>query len=189
LKYLIVGLGNIGEKYKYTRHNIGFLIIDKLANNFNLTFNSNKISYYAYFKLEEKNVFLIKPKTFMNLSGLAVDYWLKRESISLNNILVICDDYSLSFGTIRLRSKGQNAGHKGLESIDKLLNSNNYPRLRIGIKNDELINNLADFVLSEFNNQEKEKLPIIIDTAIKSILCFLIYGIDKAMNLYNKKIF
>ncbi|MCX7953912.1 MAG: aminoacyl-tRNA hydrolase [Bacteroidales bacterium] len=187
MKYLVVGLGNIGVDYEKTRHNIGFRIVDFLAAKFNCTFKENSISYYSKFLKKEKEVFLIKPKTYMNLSGKVVKFWSEKENILINNLMVIVDDVSLPFGTIRIRPYGKNAGHNGLESIDLALNTNKYPRLRFGICNETFVrHNLSNFVLSNFTEYEEKFLPFLTEKASEAVLNFIFQGIEFTMNKFNK---
>ena len=185
-KYLIVGLGNIGQEYKNTRHNIGFQIIDKLAEEENLIFTSKKYAFVTEFSLKGKKIILLKPTTYMNKSGEAVSYWINKEKIYPSNLLIIVDDIALPFGKIRIRPKGSEGGHNGLISITENLGHNEYPRLRFGIGNNFPKGHQVNYVLGEWNDDEKQQLPEKINFAINAIKCFVIEGIERTMNKYNK---
>jgi len=160
MKYLIAGLGNIGEEYANTRHNIGFMILDALAGASNLVFDPNRrYGSIAEFKFKGRNFILLKPSTYMNLSGNAIRYWLQKENIELANLLVIVDDLALPFGSIRIRAKGSDAGHNGLKHISEILGTDQYARVRFGIGNQFEKGRQVDYVLSEWTNEEKEALP------------------------------
>tara|TARA_B100000073_G_C23464088_1_gene464622 strand:+ start:47 stop:610 length:564 start_codon:yes stop_codon:yes gene_type:complete len=187
MKYLIVGLGNPGFEYKSTRHNIGFKVLDYLAKYYDVNFSTDRYAEICEIKYKGKNFFLVKPNTFMNLSGKAVNYWLKKLKISIENMVVITDDISLPFQSIRLKSTGSDGGHNGLKDIISVLRTQNFPRLRIGIGNEFLKGNQSDFVLGKWDSEEEkiinERLKIILDL----IWSFIILGIDKTMNEYNNK--
>jgi len=185
-KFLIAGLGNIGEEYKNTRHNIGFQILDRLAEEENLTFAQKKLGFITEFNLKGRKIILLKPTTYMNRSGEAVLYWMKKEDINPQNLLIVVDDIALPFGKIRLRPKGSEGGHNGLISITENLGNNEYPRLRFGIGNNFPKGQQVNYVLGEWNTEEKELLPEKINYAIEAIKCFTIEGIEKAMNKFNK---
>ncbi|GJM28855.1 MAG: peptidyl-tRNA hydrolase [Cyclobacteriaceae bacterium] len=185
MKSLIVGLGNIGPEYELTRHNIGFLILDQLAENQKVEFEIAKSAYHCEFRFKGKSLHLIKPTTFMNLSGKAVNYWQQQLKIDTSNTLVVTDDIALPFGTLRLRAKGSNAGHNGLKNIEATLGTNQYPRLRCGIGDDYRQGQQVDYVLSRFSQEEFEELPSIMDKAIEVILGFATIGIDRTMNQFN----
>lgn len=185
MKYLIAGLGNIGPKYELTRHNIGFLILDQLADKFNADFVTSRLADKTEFKHKGRTLHLIKPNTYMNLSGKAVSYWLNELKVPTENLLVIMDDVALPFGKMRMRSKGSSAGHNGLKNIELMLNSQEYPRLRFGIGDDFHKGQQADYVLSNFTNEEFEALPALIQKAVDMILSFCTIGVEKTMSLYN----
>jgi PTH1 family peptidyl-tRNA hydrolase len=187
LKYLIVGLGNIGDKYQNTRHNIGFKILDALAQASNIVFINKRYGFVADYKFKARKFILVKPTTYVNLSGLAVNYWLNKQKIPVENLLVVVDDISLPFGTLRIRSKGGDAGHNGLINITQILGHQNYARLRFGIGSDFPFNNKVNYVLGPWSNEEEEKLPERIKIAIKVIKSYSTIGIDKTMNLYNNR--
>ncbi|MDD3458904.1 MAG: aminoacyl-tRNA hydrolase [Weeksellaceae bacterium] len=186
-KYLIVGLGNPGEKYRYSRHNIGFLIADELVRKQHTVFEASNFGEIARFKYRARPIIVLKPNTFMNLSGDAVRFWMQKEQISIENIFIISDDLNLPFGTIRIRAKGSDGGHNGLKDIqDKILNKN-YPRLRFGIGSEFMSGQQVDYVLGNWSEEEIKLLPERIDVASKAVLSFVFEGITNAMNNYNGK--
>lgn len=187
MKFLIAGLGNIGLEYAKTRHNIGFMIVDELAKTKEVKFETKRYADIAEIKHKGKQIYLIKPATYMNLSGKAVNYWLQELKITQENLLVITDDIALPFGKLRLRAKGSDGGHNGLKHINETLQSENYARMRIGIGNDFPKGFQAEYVLSPFDQVEQEKLPDLLDEAQKAVLSFCLEGIAIAMNRYNKK--
>lgn len=186
-KYLIVGLGNIGEKYANTRHNIGFKVLDTFAEQENLIFETQKLGDLATFKLKGKMLIFLKPSTYMNLSGKSVLFWLTKEKIPLENLLVITDDLNLPFGNIRLKTKGSDGGHNGLKDIQETLKTTNYNRFRFGISDAFSKGRQVDYVLGEWSAEESEKLKERLDTSIKLIKSFVLEGISIAMNTYNGK--
>jgi PTH1 family peptidyl-tRNA hydrolase len=185
LKYLIAGLGNIGPEYELTRHNIGFLTLDRLADNHKVDFKTERLADKAEVKFKGRQLHLIKPNTYMNLSGKAVSYWLQDLKIPKENLLVVLDDVALPFGSLRMRKSGSSAGHNGLNNIELLLGGQDYPRLRFGIGNDYPKGQQVDFVLSRFTPQEFEVLPAIMDKAAEMIFSFCTTGIDRTMSMYN----
>lgn len=187
MKFLIVGLGNIGVEYANTRHNIGFMVLDNFAKNKEAKFETKRYADISEVKHKGKQIYLIKPSTYMNLSGKAVNYWLQDLKILQENLLVITDDISLPFGKIRLRAKGSDGGHNGLKHINETLQSENYARMRIGIGNDFPKGFQAEYVLSPFDSTEQEKLPEILEESQKAIFSFCLEGIAIAMNRHNKK--
>jgi len=187
MKYLIIGLGNPGEKYDNTRHNIGFKTLDALAKASNVVFEPNKLADMCEVKFKGRTLILIKPTTFMNLSGKAVNYWMQKEKIDVDNILVITDDLSLPVGKLRLKPRGSDGGHNGLKDIQSVLNSDVYPRLRFGIGSDFQRGQQVDYVLGEWTPNEQVILPKRIDLAVESILSFAAIGLDRTMNLFNNK--
>ncbi len=187
MKYLITGLGNIGPEYFNTRHNIGFQVLDALAKASNLVFTDSRRSFKAELKHRGRTLILIKPTTYMNLSGKAINYWLQKEKIPIENLLVVADDLALPFGKIRIRAKGSDAGHNGLKNINEVLGSNAYSRLRFGIGNDFLKGRQIDFVLSDWDDAEKKELQERIDKCIEAILSFPVIGIQQTMNRFNNK--
>jgi len=185
MKYLIVGLGNIGPEYELTRHNIGFLVLDQLADKEGLTFEPDRYADKAEFKFKGRQFHLIKPTTYMNLSGKAVNYWLQELKIPKENLLVIVDDIALPFGNLRMRAKGSAAGHNGLKNIEQLTGGNNYARLKFGIGDDFNKGQQVDYVLSNFNKSEFDDLPDKIDKSLDMIKSFGSIGITRTMNQYN----
>ena len=186
-KYLIVGLGNIGEEYKNTRHNIGFEILNKLVEKNETDWEVKKLADYSSFKKKGSQFILIKPSTFMNKSGKAVRYWALKEKIPLQNILIITDDLHLPFGSLRLRSKGSPAGHNGLKDIENQLNTSSYARLRFGIGQKTRPFDQVKFVLDQWNETEKTRINKRISVCTEAIVCFGLEGINIAMNRFNGK--
>lgn len=186
-KFLIAGLGNIGPKYENTRHNIGFKVLDRLAYNENLTFEPAKLGEITTFKIKGRSLLLLKPSTYMNLSGKALLYWLQKENIPLENLLVITDDLNLPFGTIRVKTKGSDGGHNGLKDIQLQLGTTNYNRFRFGIDNEFGRRNQVDFVLGEWEPEEETQLPERLDKAVEVIKSFALAGITNTMNTFNGK--
>ena len=186
-KFLIVGLGNIGAEYVNTRHNIGFKIVDFLARKESVEFQTVKLGSLAELKIKGKTVFLLKPNTYMNLSGKAVQYWLEKEKIDRENLLIITDDLNLSFGTIRIKPKGTDGGHNGLKSIQQTLNTSEYPRFRFGISDEFKKGKQVDYVLGDWDDIEKEKLPERLSLASEVIIAFALAGLENAMTSFNGK--
>lgn len=187
MKYLIVGLGNIGPEYQGTRHNIGFRIVDALAEAINTSFTTERYGDVAQARIKNKQVVLLKPSTYMNLSGNAVRYWKTKENIPLENILVLVDDIALPFGAIRLKGSGSDAGHNGLKNIAQMLGSEAYPRLRFGIGNDFPRGCQIDYVLGQFTLDERQRLPVRVDTAVDAIRTYVLAGLQTAMCDFNNK--
>ncbi len=187
MKYLIAGLGNIGAEYKNTRHNIGFQILDALTGASNISFNDKRYGFVAEYKYKARTFILLKPTTYMNLSGRAVAYWLQKESIEISNLLVLVDDLALPFGTIRMRAKGGAGGHNGLENINQVLGRNDYARLRFGIGDSFHKGFQVDYVLGEWSKEENKELPGKIDSCIEIINSFGTIGTERTMNFFNKK--
>ncbi|MDR1707119.1 MAG: aminoacyl-tRNA hydrolase [Prevotella sp.] len=187
MKYLIVGLGNIGREYEYTRHNIGFRVLDALAKASNIVFADRRYGFVSELKLKGRTLILLKPSTYMNLSGNAVRYWLNQEKIPIENLLVIADDLALPFGTLRLKGKGSNAGHNGLGNIQSVLNTQEYARLRFGIGSDFSRGRQVDYVLDNFPDEEEEVLSAKFETCGEIIKSFCLAGIQNTMNQYNNK--
>ncbi|MEH0157798.1 aminoacyl-tRNA hydrolase [Limibacter armeniacum] len=186
MKYLIVGLGNIGPEYAHTRHNIGFMVVDELAKKYGAEWETGRLAFTADFKYKGRHIHLIKPTTYMNLSGKAVNYWMRELKLKMDNLLVIVDDLALPYGTIRMRGKGSSAGHNGLKDIEQMLGSQQYPRLRFGIGDDYAKGKQIDFVLGDFNDDEKIELGTLIDKSCDMCLSFSTIGISMTMNQYNK---
>ena len=187
MKYLIAGLGNIGDKYQNTRHNIGFLILDSLARESNISFEEDRLAFKATYKFKSRTFILIKPTTFMNLSGKSVNYWLHKENIEPQNLLVLVDDLALPFGTIRIRQKGGDGGHNGLLDIAQVIGSNNFSRMRFGIGNEFNKGSQVNYVLGEMTSDELKILKEKQEICKNIIQSFGTIGIDKTMNLYNNK--
>ena len=187
MKYLIAGLGNIGSEYEDTRHNIGFRILDALAKASNLVFADKRYGFVTEMKLKNQQLLLLKPSTYMNLSGLAVRYWMQKEKIPLENLLVVVDDLALPFGALRLKPKGGDAGHNGLNHIETTLGTQQYSRLRFGIGNDFTQGRQMGYVLGAFTEDEQKLLPERIALATEIIQTFCLAGVDNAMNQYNNK--
>ena len=187
MKYLIVGLGNIGSEYENTRHNIGFNVLDAFAKASNIVFETKRYGDVAEMKLKGRTLILLKPSTYMNLSGNAVRYWLQKENIPLENLLVLVDDLALPFGKFRLRAGGSNAGHNGLGNIQEMLNTDQYARLRFGIGQDFPRGMQVEYVLGRFTPEQQAELPKLWDYAGEVIKAFALCGLAFAMNHYNKK--
>ncbi len=186
-KFLIVGLGNIGSEYVNTRHNIGFKIVDYVASKHDVSFETAKLGAVAEFSIKGRKLILLKPNTYMNLSGKAVQYWMQKENIAKENVLVITDDLNLAFGTIRIKSKGSDGGHNGLKNIQLILNSTEYPRFRFGISDAFKKGQQVDYVLGEWDEVEKEKLPERFKLAKEIVESFALAGLNETMNCYNGK--
>lgn len=186
-KYLIVGLGNIGDKYHNTRHNIGFKILDALAIEKDLDFETEKLGDVTSFRFKGRNFTLLKPNTFMNLSGKAVKYWMQKEKISIENLLVITDDLNIDFGTIRIKAKGSDGGHNGLKDIQEKLNTTKYPRFRFGVGNNYSKGRQVDYVLGDWTSEEESQLIERIPKSIEAILSFGTQGLSNTMNNFNGK--
>ena len=186
-KFLIVGLGNIGSEYANTRHNIGFKILDYIANQEGISFQTVKLGEVAELKIKGRTLLLLKPNTYMNLSGKAVKYWLEKENIEKENMLVITDDLNLAFGTIRIKTKGSDGGHNGLKNIQLLLNSTEYPRYRFGISDAFKKGQQVDYVLGEWSEEEKEKLKERLEISSEIVKSFALAGLNNTMNTYNGK--
>lgn len=187
MKYLIAGLGNIGAEYADTRHNIGFKVLDAFAQASNTAFISKRYGSVAEVRWKGKTFILLKPSTYMNLSGNAVNYWLQAEKIPIEKLLVVVDDVALPFGTIRMRGKGSDGGHNGLKHITQIVGHQNYARLRFGIGNDFPQGFQVDYVLGEWSSDEKKLLPERIDVAVEAIKSFATIGIERTMNVFNTK--
>tara|TARA_R110000868_G_scaffold270179_1_gene529551 strand:+ start:182 stop:745 length:564 start_codon:yes stop_codon:yes gene_type:complete len=187
MKYLIVGLGNIGAEYENTRHNIGFKILDAFAKASNIFFEPNRLASTAFARYKGRSLLLIKPTTFMNLSGKAVNYWMQVEKIQLENILVITDDIALPFGKLRLKGKGSDGGHNGLKNITELLGSQEYARIRFGVGNEFSQGKQVDYVLGEWTEENNQLLPQRIDLAIQMIQGYCTIGLNRTMSDFNGK--
>lgn len=187
MKYLIVGLGNIGDEYRDTRHNIGFRVLDAFAKASNIVFSDGRYGATATLLLKGRQLILLKPSTYMNLSGNAVRYWMQQEKVPLENVLIVVDDLALPFGALRLKGKGSDAGHNGLKHIAATLGTQNYTRLRFGIGNDFPRGGQIDFVLGQFTEEDMQTMDERVAMAIDMIKSFCLAGLDITMNQYNKK--
>ena len=187
MKYLIVGLGNIGEEYAGTRHNIGFMMLDAFADALNATWADKRYGFVAKCRVKNAEMVLLKPTTYMNLSGNAVRYWLQQEKIPVENMLVLVDDLNLPFGTIRIRKQGSNGGHNGLGNIQSVLGTENYARVRFGIGNNFSRGAQCNFVLGKWTEEEQKLLPERLKITSEIIPSFCLQGMDRTMNLYNGK--
>ncbi|NPA35790.1 MAG: aminoacyl-tRNA hydrolase [Chlorobi bacterium] len=187
MKYLITGLGNIGAEYAHTRHNIGFDIVDAMAKEKDIEFEDKRYGAIANYRFKGRTFILLKPNTYVNLSGRAVNYWLQKEKIPVSNLLVVVDDLALPFGTLRLKPKGGDAGHNGLKSIQSTLGTTNYARLRFGIGNNFNRGQQVDYVLGKWNSEEEKLLPQKIEQAIQMIKSFGTIGVAQTMNRFNNK--
>ncbi len=186
MKYLIAGLGNIGPEYALTRHNIGFMVLDRLAAQHDFKFSFQKLAYIAEWKFKGRQIYFIKPTTFMNLSGKAIRYYMDQYKVPIENVLVLVDELQLPFGTLRLKPKGSHGGHNGLRNIEELLLTSNYSRLRFGIDSNFSRGKQIDYVLKPFSNTELIELPIFLDKAGEMALSYCTLGIQQTMNNYNQ---
>ncbi len=187
MKFLIIGLGNIGSEYAETRHNIGFKVLDALAGASNLFFKTERYGDVCELKHKGRTFILLKPSTYMNLSGNAVRYWMQQEKVSLENVLVITDDLALPYGKLRMRGQGSDGGHNGLKHIQEILQTNQYARLRFGISAEFSKGHQVDYVLGTWSEEEKQTLGINIDRASKAVLSFGLIGLARTMNEFNTK--
>lgn len=186
MKYLITGLGNVGNDYRHTRHNIGFEIVDAIASQQRAIFKPNHLAEVADISYKGRKITLIKPATYMNLSGRAVRYWLQKNQIPVTQLLVIVDDLHLPFGKLRLRPQGSDAGHNGMKNINEKIGTKQYPRLRFGIGNNFYPGQQGDYVLAPFKKEEMNQLPTLIDKAVETTLAFCWRGIEDTMQRYNR---
>ena len=186
-KFLIVGLGNIGPEYVNTRHNIGFKVLDYVASKHDMSFEIAKLGTIVELSIKGRKLILLKPNTYMNLSGKAVQYWMQKENIAKENVLVITDDLNLAFGTIRIKAKGTDGGHNGLKNIQLLLNTSEYPRFRFGISDEFKKGQQVNYVLGEWSEVEKEKLPERFEVAKQIVESFALAGLNETMNSFNGK--
>ena len=186
MKYLIVGLGNIGPEYLLTRHNVGFMVLDHLAGEFEAKFELERLAYHTEIKHKGKQIHLIKPTTFMNLSGKSVNYWMKELKIEKSNILIVTDDIALPYGKLRMRPKGSHGGHNGLRNIQEIFGDSDYARLRVGVGDDFGKGRQIDYVLGNFKGKEFEELPELLIKASEMSMSFCLQGLDKTMNSFNQ---
>ena len=187
-KYLILGIGNVGDEYDNTRHNIGFDVLDELSKLLNVNFESVKLAQRAESKFKGKKIILIKPNNYVNNSGKSLLYWSNKEKVSTDNILIICDDLNLYFGNIKIKSSGNAGGHNGLKDIEDYLGTSNYPRVRVGISNNKKAS-MSDYVLGKWTESEQNHIKKIITISTDIIFSFIQAGIERTMNFYNKKNF
>lgn len=187
MKYLIVGLGNIGIEYQNTRHNIGFKVLDAFAEASNITFSTQRYGDIAQVRVKNKILILLKPSTYMNLSGEAVRYWMNKENIPLENVLVVVDDIALPFGAIRIKGKGSDGGHNGLKNIANMIGTQSYARLRFGVGNDFPKGAQIDYVLGNFTEEQNKTMPERLNVAVDSIKAFCLSGLTFAMNNFSNK--
>ena len=185
MKYLIVGLGNIGDEYAGTRHNIGFMAVDRFASKHDVVWADKRYGFVGKCRVKNAEIVLLKPSTYMNLSGNAVRYWLNEENIPVENMLVIVDDLNLPFGTIRIRKQGSDGGHNGLKHIQQVLGTPNYSRVRFGIGNEFTRGAQINFVLGEWSDDERKELDAKLDRIAEIIPSFCLQGVDRTMNQYN----
>lgn len=186
MTHLIVGLGNIGPEYVHTRHNIGFAVVDKLAEEANVAWEDRRYGAITTLRVKNKSLILLKPSTYMNLSGLAVRYWMNEKKIGLEQVLIVVDDLALPFGHLRLKASGSEAGHNGLRHIAQILGTQRYARLRFGIGNDFPRGGQVDFVLGKFEGEDLAQMPQALQRAADAVKCYALQGIDRTMNLYNQ---
>ena len=186
MKFLIVGLGNIGSEYWGTRHNIGFRVVNAVAEAASADFTEERYGAVARLRFKSAELVVLKPNTFMNLSGNAVRYWLQRESIPRERLLVVADDLSLPFGSLRLKARGSHGGHNGLRNIGELISTDDHARLRFAIGNNFPRGRQVDYVLSPFTDDELAQMPAIVDRAVEIVRSFCLEGVDVAMNRYNR---
>lgn len=187
MKYLIAGLGNIGNEYAHTRHNIGFDILDALAGASNISFTDKRYGFVAEMKYRARSYWLLKPSTYVNLSGNAVRYWLNKLKLPVENLLVVVDDIALPFGTLRLRARGGDAGHNGLAHINTILGTSGYARLRFGIGDDFHPGQQVDYVLGEWTDEQEKALPERMEMAGEIIRSVGVIGVQRTMNMYNNR--
>ncbi len=187
MKYLIVGLGNIGPEYANTRHNIGFMVLDYLAKKHEASFEVSRHSFVTEIKTKGRTFVLVKPTTYMNLSGKAVSHYLTSLKLPVEQMLVLTDDISIPFGKIRIRMKGSAGGHNGLKHIEQTLGNNNYPRLRFGVGDAFSKGRQVDYVLSNFSSDEEAELQTLIEKAAEAVISFGTIGLERTMNVYNTK--
>lgn len=185
--YLVTGLGNIGPEYADTRHNIGFMVLDAWVQASNAVFETKRYGDIAVLNLKGRNVYLLKPSTYMNLSGNAVRYWLQKLPVPIENLMVICDDINLPFGTLRMRRAGSDGGHNGLKNINEMTGTQEYARIRVGVGHEFGQGGQIDYVLGTLDEEQKQMMPEICKSVISGINDWIFTGIDRAMNVFNAK--
>ncbi|MEZ4825322.1 MAG: aminoacyl-tRNA hydrolase [Bacteroidia bacterium] len=187
MKFLIAGLGNIGAEYHETRHNIGFMVAARLAEKLSATFEPDRLANKATGKFRGKQIVIIQPTTYMNLSGKSIRYHLNDQKIPIENLMVITDDIALPFGTLRMRGKGSDGGHNGLKDIQAVLATQNYARIRFGIGSDYAKGAQVDFVLSRFSPEENDAMPALLDKCVEGVFSYISIGLERTMNTFNTK--
>ena len=187
MNYLVAGLGNIGAEYASTRHNVGFMVLDAWSQASNVTFSTERYGDIAQVSFKGRKFYLLKPSTYMNLSGNAVRFWMGKLKLPNENLIVVCDDINLPFGTVRMRKSGSDGGHNGLKDIEACLGTNAWTRIRIGVGNDFSRGGQVDYVLGAFSEEQKDGLPLICDKVIEGIRNYATIGPDRAMNFLNTK--
>lgn len=187
LKYLVIGLGNIGSEYQKTRHNIGFDVLDRLAEQEGIQFKNDQLGFIAEFRHRGRTIYLLKPNTYMNLSGKAVRYWVQKLKISADHWLVVVDEFQFDIGVLKLLRKGSSGGHNGLKSVEDIMQTSNYPRLRIGIGHDFYRGQQVDYVLGRWDDDQWIEMQPVIDQACDAIRSLAAIGLDKTMNQFNQK--
>lgn len=185
--YLVAGLGNIGPEYAGTRHNMGFMVLDAWAHASNISFETHRYGDVAVLSLKGRNIYLLKPSTYMNLSGNAIRYYLSKLPVTTEQLLVICDDINLPFGTIRMRKSGSDGGHNGLKNIEETIETRDYTRIRLGVGHDFADGAQIDYVLGTLSEEEKEAMPQICEKVIQGVIDWIFVGADRAMNVLNTK--
>ncbi len=185
--YLVAGLGNIGPEYAGTRHNMGFMVLDAWAHASNIHFETQRYGDLAVISLKGRSIYLLKPSTYMNLSGNAVRYWLSKLPVTTERLLVICDDINLPFGTVRMRKSGSDGGHNGLKNIEETIETRDYTRIRLGVGHDFADGAQIDYVLGTLSEEEKEAMPQICERVIQGVIDWIFVGADRAMNVLNTK--
>ena len=185
--YLVTGLGNIGPEYAGTRHNMGFMVLDAWSKASNTCFRTERYGDLAVLSIKGRNVYLLKPSTYMNLSGNAVRYWLRKLPVTNERLMVICDDINLPFGTLRMRRNGSDGGHNGLKNINEMTGTSEYARIRIGVGHEFQNGGQIDYVLGELDPEQKELMPDICSSVISGVTDWILGGIDRAMNSFNAK--
>lgn len=185
--YLVVGLGNIGPEYAHTRHNMGFMVLDAWSQASNAVFTTQRYGDVASLSVKGRNIYLLKPSTYMNLSGNAVRYWLKKLPVTEERLIVICDDINLPFGTLRMRKNGSDGGHNGLKNIAETIGTTGYARIRMGVGHDFSQGAQVDYVLGNLSEEEQQQMPQLCKSVIQGVIDWIFVGADRAMNVLNTK--